>query len=165
MPGVHVKVILQDIKTLETDALVVGFFEDVRPLKGLAGQLDWLMCGSLSRLLIENKLRGSIGDVALLTSRGKVPAPKIFLVGLGPKAGFSARTMRTVVKTAAASVAGAGVTNAALEFFQLPGGLADDGMPAVHEGLAEGAGGRNMTVLLLAPDKTAYEQLSRHTAA
>jgi hypothetical protein len=73
MPGLMVDVILQDIKKVESEALIVGFFEDVRPLKGLAGQLDWLLCGALSSLLIENKLRGALGDVALLTARGRFP--------------------------------------------------------------------------------------------
>ena len=87
MASVTVKVILQDIKKLVTEALIVGFYEDVRPLKGAAGELDWLLCGALSSLLIAKKIRGSLGDVALVTSQGKVPAQKIFLVGLGPRAG------------------------------------------------------------------------------
>ena len=164
MAGLTVQVIFQDIKNIEAEALVVGFFEDVRPLKGLAGQLDWLLCGSLSSLLINNKLRGSLGDVALLTSRGKVPAPKIFLVGLGPKAGFSLTTLRTAARTAAASVSNAGVTNAALEYFQSPGIPREGSVPAFRAGLIEGAEGRDLTVSLLAPDAAAYEHLSRLAA-
>ncbi|HET7319375.1 MAG TPA: M17 family peptidase N-terminal domain-containing protein, partial [Nitrospirota bacterium] len=89
------KVILQDVTKVESEAVVVGFFEDVRPLKGLAGRLDWLLCGSLSSLLISKKLRGSLGEVALLTSRGKVPAQKVFLVGLGPASGFTLPALRS----------------------------------------------------------------------
>src|SRR3972149_11307853 len=94
MPGLVLKVILQDIKKLETDALIVGFYEDVRPLKGLAGELDWLLCGSLSNLILSDKLRGSLGDVALLTSRGKIPAQKIFMVGLGAAGSLSPVSLR-----------------------------------------------------------------------
>ena len=65
MSSVTVKVILQDIKRLATEALIVGFYEDVRPLKGVAGELDWLLCGALSSLVLTEKLRGSLGDVAL----------------------------------------------------------------------------------------------------
>ena len=89
MSSVTVTVILQDIKKLATEALIVGFYEDVRPLKGVAGELDWLLCGALSSLVLTKKLRGSFGDVALVTSQGKVPAQKIFLVGLGPRAGLT----------------------------------------------------------------------------
>jgi hypothetical protein len=165
MSGVTVHVILQDIKKVDAEALVVGFFQDVRPLKGAAGQLDWLLCGALSSLLITNKLRGALGDVALLTSRGKVPSQKIFLVGLGTKAGFSTSSLRTAVKTAAACVLGAGVTNAAMEYFQVPGVLSEGTMPAFREGLAEGAGGRSLKISLIAPDEGAYKQLSQLTMA
>jgi hypothetical protein len=161
MPGLSVQVIFQDVRNVEADALVVGFFKDVRPLKGLAGRLDWLLCGSLSRLLLENRLRGSLGDVALLTAQGKVPAPKIFLVGFGARSEFSLAALRTAAGTAAASAAGAGVGRAAMEFLQPPGVADDDCLPVIREGLAEGAGGRSLAVSLLAPDAAAYERLSR----
>ena len=151
---------LQDIKKVDAEALVVGFFQDVRPLKGAAGQLDWLLCGALSSLLIKNKLRGALGDVALLTSRGKVPPQKIFLIGLGTKAFFSASSMRTAIKTAAACVLGAGVTNVAMEYFQAPGVTAEGIVPAFREGLVEGADGRSLKISLIAPNEVAYKQLS-----
>ena len=161
MPGLTVKVVLDDIKKIETEALVVGFFQDVRPLKGAAGQLDWLLCGTLSGLLLENKLQGALGDVALLTSRGKVPAKKIFLVGLGPKADFSALSLRRAVKTAITSVLGTGVTNAAVEYFRTPGEPAEKSLAAFREEVIAGLAERSFAVSVLAPDREAYEQLSR----
>ena len=161
MPGLTLKVVHQDVTRVESEAVVVGFFEDVRPLKGLAGQLDWLLCGSLSDLLIAGKLRGSPGEVALLTARGKVPAQKVFLVGLGPLSGFSLAALKNAARTAAASVADAGAASAAFEYLQPPRTTRESGMPALQEGLLEGAGGRSLAVSLLAPDKAACEQLSR----
>lgn len=160
-----VKVMLQDIKKLENEALAVGFYEDVRPLKGLAGELDWLLCGSLSRLILEKKLIGSLGDVALLTSQGKVPVQKIFMVGLGSRAAFSLATLRRVAVITAASIAGAGVRSAAIECFQSSEVQADSCVSALHEGLTEGAGGRSLDVALLAPDTAAFEKLSRSVKA
>jgi hypothetical protein len=154
-------VLLQDIKKLETGALIVGFFEDVRPLKGLAGELDWLLCGSLSRLILTKKLRGELGDVALLTSQGKLPTQKIFMIGLGPKATFTSSAARSAANTAAASVLGAGVTKAAVEFFYLFGAPFESSVSALSEGLSQGAGGRSFDVSLLAPDAAAYEKISR----
>jgi hypothetical protein len=155
------KVLLQDIKKLDTEALIVGFFEDVRPLKGLAGQLDWLLCGSLSNLIINKKLSGSIGDVALLTSQGKLPTQKIFMVGLGRNAEFSTSILRIAAKTAAASALGAGVQKVAIELFLPPAVPYDSGVPALFEGLSQGAKGRSFDVSLLAPDAAAYEKISR----
>jgi hypothetical protein len=160
MPGLTVTVLLQDIKKLETDALIVGFYENVRPLKGLAGDLDWLLCGSLSTLIIENKLRGTLGDVALLTPRGKVPAKKIFMVGLGPQEKLSPSSLRSAVRTAVSSALGAGVNSAAIEYFQSSTLPYETGVRALQAGLSEGAGGRGIDVALLAPDASAYEKIS-----
>ncbi len=161
MPGLTVKVLLQDIKKLPTEALIVGFYEDIRPLKGLAGELDWLLCGALSRLIIQNKLRGSFGEVALLTSRGKVPAQKIFMIGLGPRKGFSPSTLRRAAGAAVASVLAAGVKAAALEYVQPPDMSYDAGVPALQEGLSEAAKGRDIDIAVLVPDATAYEKMAR----
>lgn len=155
------RVILQDIKKLEAEALIVGFYEDVRPLKGIAGQLDWLLCGSLSGLVLTNKMRGTLGEIALLTSRGKVPPQKVFLVGLGPKSDFTLQQLRSAARSAAASVAGAGVRNAAIECFQPAGVSLEDGVSALRDGLSQGAGQRAFDVTVLAPDAAAYERLSR----
>jgi Cytosol aminopeptidase family, N-terminal domain len=156
-----VTVLLQDIMKLETGALVVGFFEDVRPLKGLAGELDWLLCGSLSRLILNNKLRGTLGDVALLTSQGKLPTQKIFMVGLGPKATFTSSAARSAAVAAAATVLGTGVTKAAMEFFPVSDASFESSVSVLREGLSQGAGGRGFDVSLLAPDAAAYEKIAR----
>jgi hypothetical protein len=156
-----VKVILQDVKKLAAEALIVGFYEDVRPLKGIAGEIDWLLCGSLSALILMKKLRGSLGDVALVTSQGKVPAQKIFLVGLGSRAGLTPTALSSAARTAAASAAGAGVRSAAIEYFPSLDMPLDIGLTALSRGLNEGADGRSLDVLLIASDAAAYERMSR----
>jgi hypothetical protein len=161
MSGVMVKVILKDVKKLPADALIVGFYEDVRPLKGIAGELDWLLCGSLSTLLLSKKIRGSLGDVALVTSRGKVPAQKIFMVGLGPSNGMNQAALRSAARNAATSAVDAGVRSAAIEYFPSSDMPHDAGVKALYQGLNEGAGGRSLDVLLMASDASAYEHISR----
>ncbi|HUL00831.1 MAG TPA: M17 family peptidase N-terminal domain-containing protein [Nitrospirota bacterium] len=154
------KVLLQDIKKLETEAIIVGFFEDVRPLKGVAGELDWLLCGSLSSLIINKKLRGVLGDVALLTSQGKLPTQKIFMIGLGRSGDLTPSILRSAAKNAALSALGAGVTKVAIDFF-LPTSMPyDSSMAAFSEGLSQGADGRHFEVSLLAPDATTYEKIA-----
>jgi len=150
MPGLTVRVVLQDMKKLENEALIVGFFEEVRPLKGLAGELDWLLCGALSRLILDTKLQGALGDAALLTPQGKLPVQKIFLVGLGPAAGFSLSALRTAAKNAAATAVNAGVKKAAIECFKSPEVLLEASVSALHEGLSEGVGNNSLAVTILA---------------
>jgi Cytosol aminopeptidase family, N-terminal domain len=105
---------MHDIKDLDADAVIVGFHEDVRPLKGAAGALDWLLCGALSQLIIQNKVRGALGEVALLTSRGKIPADKIFMVGLGQRGSSLPVSLRAAARAAAVSAVNAGVARSAV---------------------------------------------------
>ena len=156
-----VKVILQDIKKLETGALIVGFFEDVRPLKGLAGELDWLLCGALSSLILKHKLSGALGELALLTSLGKVPASKIFMLGLGPRGSISPETLRHAAKSAAAAAVGVGAASMALEYFTTPELSPEIAVRSFYQGLTDGSRGSSLEISLLAPDAASYEKISR----
>ena len=156
-----VKVILQDIKKLETGALIVGFFEDVRPLKGLAGELDWLLCGALSSLILKHKLSGALGELALLTSQGKVPASKIFMLGLGPRGSMSPETLRHAAQAAAAAAVGVGAVSAVLEYFATPELTPETAVSSLHQGLTNGSRGSSIEISLLAPDAASYEKISR----
>ncbi len=161
MTSLTMKVIFQDIKAVESDAVIVGFYEDVRPLKSLAGQLDWLLCGSLSRLIIEKRMRGALGEAALLSNRGKIKAGKIFLMGLGPRSEFSCAVLKSVATMIASSVIATGAQVAALEFFPPENANYEAGIHALQEGLKEGAGERNLSVSLVASDKSTYDQISK----
>ena len=130
--------------------------------KVLPGELDWLLCGSLSNLILSNKLDGSNGNVALLTSRGKVPAEKIFMVGLGPLRSLSPASMKRAARIAASSAISAGVAKAALEYFPAAADMPPEAVVhALRDGLTDGAGGRRLHISLLATDATAYEKLAR----
>jgi len=154
-----------DIKKLETDAVAVGFFEDVRPLKGAAGALDWVLCGSLSHLIIQKKIRGALGEVALLTTKGKIPASKVFMVGLGPRSQMTPASLREASRITATIIVGAGVMRAALDCFPHGTGQSEEDLAAVRQGLAEGAGGHALDITLLAPDAASFERMSRFVRA
>jgi len=152
---------VHDVKTLDVEAVVVGFHEDVRPLKGMAGELDWVLCGSLSRLVRKGHVRGALGDRALLTTAGKLPATKVFMLGLGPRGAAPQEYLRVAARTAAASLADAGISRAAVDLFPLGFVPKEEAASAIVDGLAEGAGERELQDSLLAPDAAAFEQMSR----
>jgi hypothetical protein len=154
-------VLAQDITKIDTDAVIVCFHEDVRPLRGGAGQIDWILCGALSRLIIEKHIRGALGEVALVTSGGKIPAPKVFLVGLGPQEGSSPDTLRRAARAAASSVVGAGVARAALSGAPIADGLSEAKLQALRQGLAEGAAGRGLSIVLAVPDAATIGKMER----
>lgn len=155
------KVILQDVRKFETEALVVGCYEDVRPLKGLAGELDWLLCGSLSQLLMTNRISGSLGDAALLTPRGKLPVQKLFMIGLGPGKAGSTDSVRAFARNAAESVLASGAGRMALEYVPSSASGEEPHVQAIKAGLAEGGRGRRLDVTLLVHDAAMYEKISR----
>lgn len=155
------QVLMHDIKTVETGAVVVGFHEDVRPLQGGAGLLDWVLCGALSRLIIEGRIRGALEEAALLTAAGKIAAPMIFMIGLGPGNGSSEAALRTAARRTAESLVSAGVERAAVDLFPLGAGRDRASLQAIREGFTAGSAGRDLQIDLLAPDTESFEQLSR----
>ena len=155
------RVKMQDISTFEADAVVVGFYEDVRPLKGGAGALDWILCGELSRLLIDNRVRGKLGEVALLNTSGKLPAQKVFLLGMGSRSAETMESLRTAARTAAATVAGAGIRKAVIDCTPLGEGRNETALREVRTGILEGSAGRPLEITLLASDSSSLEHMTR----
>jgi hypothetical protein len=70
------------------DLAVVPFFEDERPLQGLAGLLDWRTGGALSSLLRTGFCTGAAGEAVLLPGRRTLPMERLVLLGLGPSRAF-----------------------------------------------------------------------------
>jgi hypothetical protein len=151
---------MHDILTVDAEAVVVGFHEDVRPLQGGAGMLDWVLCGALSRLIKEGRIRGALGEVALTTTAGKFSADKIFLIGMGRRSDASAATLHRIARTAAESLVAAGVGRAAIDLFPLQARPDREALMTVKQGLDEGAADRPLQVVLLAQDTTALAQIA-----
>ncbi|HEY4222113.1 MAG TPA: M17 family peptidase N-terminal domain-containing protein, partial [Myxococcota bacterium] len=79
---------LQAVDQLEAEALAICLASDVRPLAGLAGVVDWRMCGRLSDLLRRGVITGAAREKVLLPTLGMIPCKRIFLFGWGPRAGL-----------------------------------------------------------------------------
>ncbi len=82
------------------DALVAPFFETDRPLRGPAARVDWRLCGLLSLRLTEARIAGRAGEAVLLPGGGRLRAPRVVLIGLGPRPGFSEGTLRRIAREA-----------------------------------------------------------------
>lgn len=81
----RVKVLCQKITKVPSEVIVAGFFHDVRPLKGLLAEIDWLYNGNLSKLIMEGKISGVRGEVLLMGGWRRLAAPKVLAVGLGKR--------------------------------------------------------------------------------
>lgn len=79
---------LRQIDTAGSEVLACCMFEDERPMRGVAGLVDWRMAARLSRLVQSGDLFGARGEVALIPGKPRVPFEKLLLFGLGPKDDF-----------------------------------------------------------------------------
>ena len=88
---------LQALDSLDVDGLVISLTTDERPLPGLAGFLDWRLCGEVSRFLLDNQFTGELGEKVLSIASGRIPAKRIFYIGWG--------SSKDIEKNAEASIA------------------------------------------------------------
>ncbi len=109
---------LRELFEDEVDALVCGAFEDVRPLAGLAGLVDWDTAGFLSQMLKRNFWTGTRGESLLFPGRPRLKFHWLILVGLGNKAAFSDSSVPDVLGEYDRALVGLGAQTA---FVELPG--------------------------------------------
>jgi leucyl aminopeptidase len=99
------------------DVLVVPLWSDVRPLRGVAGLLDWRLNGRLSQMLREEKLQGESGEKMLFFTE-RVPWKRILAVGLGATEAFNEQALKKGFRSAFDSFRGLGIKSVAMA---LPG--------------------------------------------
>ncbi len=73
---------LPGLDALDVDAIAV-FVGPERPLQGLAGYVDWRLCGALSRAIRGGLFGAERGEALLLPSAGRLSPELIFCFGLG----------------------------------------------------------------------------------
>ncbi len=71
------------IDLLKNETAITLAFEDIRPLKGQAGLVDWRLNGKLSQLILAERFAGNLGDALLMPAGGRLAAKELMLVGLG----------------------------------------------------------------------------------
>ena len=104
---------LAGLDALGAEALAVFCWSDVRPLRGVAGFLDWRLCGALSRALQSGDFAAEAGELMLLPSNGRLGRRRLFVFGLGPIAQVDSEGLRRVSRRAAEVVRRAGADKVA----------------------------------------------------
>lgn len=139
---------LEALDPLPVDTLCLFVTEDERPLTGAAGYVDWRLCGQLSRLLVDGFFKGARGESLLLPSGGRIGAPRVVILGLGPGGeALHAGTVRAALSQAADVLNRAGADSIAVE---LPGRAAlpvEDRSSAFREAFVPAFRGARVTLL------------------
>jgi leucyl aminopeptidase len=94
-----------DIARQDADCIVVNLFEGVQTPGGAAGAVDRALDGAISQLIASGDFSGESGTTALLYTGGKVPSPRVLLVGLGKSEKFDLHAARKAAAVAAKALA------------------------------------------------------------
>jgi hypothetical protein len=147
---------LEALDPLPVDTVCLFVPEDERPLTGAAGYVDWRLCGQLSRLLVDGFFKGSRGESLLLPSNGRIGAPRVVVLGLGPGGdALHPGVLRSALSQAADVLNRARVDSVALE---LPGRgamAAQDRTSAFDEAFVPAFRGARVTLLSEGPARPA----------
>ncbi len=83
-----------DIAKSEAQCVVVNLFEGVAAPGGATGALDRALEGMIIELIASGDIRGKAGELTLLHTFGKIPAPRVLVAGLGKSADFTIDKVR-----------------------------------------------------------------------
>lgn len=65
------------------DALVCSIDQDLRPLAGVAGKLDWHLKGMISHFLKRGQIEGTMNEIIYIPHYQREKWRHLFLIGLG----------------------------------------------------------------------------------
>ncbi len=103
------------VEEIGADILVLFHPEDEPAPRGRLGQVDWILCGAVSRLRSRHKFSGGWGTTALLTPNGKLRVNMILVLGLGRQADLSLVALYRLSYQAAQTILRLGCTHLAME--------------------------------------------------
>lgn len=103
------------IEEIGAEILVLFHIEDEPSPRGRLGQVDWILCGAVSRLRSRRKFAGEWGATALLSPNGKLKARMILVVGLGRQADLSLVALYRLSYQAAQTILRLRCTRVAME--------------------------------------------------
>jgi hypothetical protein len=79
---------LRELDDAAAELLCCSIWSDERPVRGLAGLVDWRLAGRLSALARDAFFEGAAGDALLVPARPRMPFEKVLVLGLGARAAF-----------------------------------------------------------------------------
>jgi hypothetical protein len=107
----------------ECEAACCFVCEDIRPLQGAVGLIDWRMNGALTKLLKDQFYTGKISEKLLMPGSTKLVPKKVFVVGLGPTSTLTEMSLSRSVELASQTLQLANVQSAVLACSEVTGPL------------------------------------------
>ncbi len=96
-----IKVQLASIQDTGADTLIVNLFQGVELPAGATGAVDKALNGAVTEIVRSGDYRGKLNEIAVLYTRGLLPAPRVIVVGLGQVQDFNLDRIRQAAAMAA----------------------------------------------------------------
>ena len=93
----EIKVIVNNITNIKTDAIIVNFFEGMESLNGDIAAVDKALGGAISQLISQGEIKGKLNEVTIVHSLGKLPTARVVVAGLGKQTDLSMNKVRGAV--------------------------------------------------------------------
>src|SRR4030066_1212975 len=77
-----------DLVRQRTKAIVVNLFEGAKKPDGATAAVDRALGGAISQLIEEGEIKGKYGELTLIHTLGRLPSPRVLVVGLGKESEF-----------------------------------------------------------------------------
>jgi hypothetical protein len=121
----EIRFVVPELRSLDETAAELcacSIWNDERPMRGLAGLLDWRLAGRLSAMQRSGFLHGKRGELLLVPGKPHLPFEKVLVLGLGARTAFGEDDFREAVGLLARTLLGVRVRRAMVE---LPGRVGD----------------------------------------
>jgi leucyl aminopeptidase len=103
-----------ELKESTSRAIIVTAFEGVNAPAGMAAEIDAALDGAISRLIADGDIRGKRNEATLVHTLGRLPSPRVVVLGLGKKDAFNGQVLRTAVAVVARYLRRVGVESVSM---------------------------------------------------
>tara|TARA_A100001037_G_scaffold207309_1_gene185688 strand:- start:18010 stop:19506 length:1497 start_codon:yes stop_codon:yes gene_type:complete len=97
---VKISCLKSEVSSVETEALVINLFEDVKIPGGATGTIDTLTGGKISRLIKSGEITGKKNEITIIHTFGEFKFERIIVCGLGKQEKFNYDSIRQVMAIA-----------------------------------------------------------------
>lgn len=118
---------LASLDALKSEVLCLFTFSDERPLRGVAGLVDWRLCGRISDLLERGLMRGAEGEALLMPPpERRLTTERLLWLGAGARGEVDEARFRSLMGALFERLLGLRVRSAAVALPHASLGLAPD---------------------------------------
>jgi leucyl aminopeptidase len=94
---VKISSIKADITTVESEALIVNLFEDVKIPGGATGSVDSYLGGKISKLITAGEITGKKNEITIIHTFEEFSFQRVIICGLGKQEKFNYDSIRQIM--------------------------------------------------------------------